>query len=240
MSVFIDYSKAFETIQHEALIKKLANLNLSNSSIKIILSYLRNRQQYVRLDNKKSSYQPIYFGVAQGSIYDPDLFNIYVSSLSSCLKYNFAPVLFNIYVSSLSSCLKYNFIKYVDGTSLYLSNFIRNIQSTISINETEIKNLNTWSENNGLVFNNDELLSVLFTSKRTVYDQSYLIKSNGKSIKQKPTAKLLGITFDWNLTCNEHINILTKLTYGVLRLLESFKRFKSFPTRKCPAESLVL
>ena len=176
MSVFIDYSKAFETIQHEALIKKLANLNLSNSSIKIILSYLRNRQQYVRLDNKKSSYQPIYFGVAQGSIYDPDLFNIYVSSLSSCLKYNF--------------------IKYVDGTSLYLSNFIRNIQSTISIIETEIKNLNTWSENNGLVFNNDELLSVLFTSKRTVYDQSYLIKSNGKSIKQKPTAKLLGITFD--------------------------------------------
>ena len=175
MSVFTDYSKAFEIIQHEALIKKLVNLNLSNSSIKIILSYLRNRQQYVRLDDKKSSYQPIYFGVPQSSIY--------------------GPVLFNIYVSSLSLCLKYNFIKYADGTSLYLSNFIRNIQSTISIIEIEIKNLNTWSENNGLVFNNDELLSVLFTYKRTVYDQSCLIKSNGKSIKQKPTAKLLGITF---------------------------------------------
>ena len=38
------------------------------------------------------------------------------------------------------------------------------------------------------------------------------MKSNGKSIKQKPTAKLLGITFDCNLTWNEQINIITKST----------------------------
>ena len=44
MSVFIDYSKAFDTIQHETLIKKLAKLNFSNSSIKVMLSYLSNRQ----------------------------------------------------------------------------------------------------------------------------------------------------------------------------------------------------
>ena len=136
MSVFIDYSKAFDTIQHEALIKKSANLNFSNSSIKIILSYLSNRQQYTQLDDKKSSYRPIYFGVPQGSILDP--------------------VLFNIYVSSLPSCLKSNSIQYAGDTSLYLSNFIRNIHSTISILETDIRNLNTWSESNGLVFNNDK------------------------------------------------------------------------------------
>ena len=142
-----------------------------------------------------------------------------------------------IYVSSLPSCLKSNSIQYADDTSLYISNSIRNIQSTISILETD---LNTWSKNNGLVFNNDKLLSVLFTSKRTVYDRSYLMKSNGKFIKQKPTAKLLGITFDCNLTWNEQINIITKSTYGVLRVLKTFKRFTSFTTRKCLAESLVL
>ena len=67
--------------------------------------------------------------------------------------------------------LKSNFIQYVDDTSLYQSNSIRNIQSTISILETDIKNINTWTKKNGLFFNNDKLLSTLFTSKRTVYDQ---------------------------------------------------------------------
>ena len=51
------------------------------------------------------------------------------------------------------------------------------------------------------------------------------MKSNSKSIKQKPTAKLLGITFDCSLTWNEQINIITKSTYGVLRVLKSCKRF---------------
>ena len=44
MTVFIDYSKAFDTVEYEKFIKKLANLNFGNSSIKIILSYLSNRQ----------------------------------------------------------------------------------------------------------------------------------------------------------------------------------------------------
>ena len=115
---------------------------------------------------------------------------------------------------------------------MYLSNSIRNIQSTISILRTDIKNLNTWSKNNGLVFYNDKLIMILFTSKRTTYDQNYLMKSNDKSIKQKPTAKLLSITFDCNLTWNEQINIIMKSTYCVLGVLKSFKCFTLFTTHK--------
>ena len=95
-------------------------------------------------------------------------------------------------------------------------------------------------QNKSLVFNKDKLLSVLFISKRAIYDRSYLMKSNCKSIKQKPTAKLLGITFDCNLIWNEQINIITKSIYGILRVLKSFKRFTPFTTRKCLVESLVL
>ena len=174
----------------------------------------------MQVDDKKSSYRSIYFGVQQDSI--------------------LSPVLFNIYVSSLPSCLKSGSIQYADDTSLYLSNSIRNIQSTISIYERDIKNLNKWSENNGLVFNSDKLSSVLFTCKRTVYDRSYLMKSNDNCIKQKPTAKLLDITFDCNLIWNEQINITTKSTYGELRVLKTFKSFTPFTTRKCLTELLVL
>ena len=104
----------------------------------VIGSCIGNIQQYAKLVDKKSSYQPIYIGVPQRSI--------------------FGPVLFNMYVSLLPLCLKSSSIQYADGASLYLSNFIRNIQSTISVLETDIKNLNKWSENSCLVFSDYKLL----------------------------------------------------------------------------------
>ena len=100
----------------------------------------------------------------------------------------------HVLVEHLVQYRESNSIQYPGDTSVYLSNSIRNIQLTLSILKTDTKNFNTWSKNNGLVFNNDKLLSVLFTSKRTVYDRSYLMKSNGKSFKQKPTVKLIVIT----------------------------------------------
>jgi len=63
MSLLIDYSKAFDTIDHEILLKKLITLNFSNSSIKILMSYLTNRQQYVQIDDTVSALLPLFFGV---------------------------------------------------------------------------------------------------------------------------------------------------------------------------------
>ena len=101
MSVTTDYSKASDTIDHETLIRKLVSLNFSNSSIKIILSYLTNRKQYVQVNDKQSTRLPIYFRVPQGSI--------------------LGPVLFNIYVAKLSTCIDSNSIQYADDTNIYKS-----------------------------------------------------------------------------------------------------------------------
>ena len=98
MSVMTDYSKAFDTIDNESLIRKLVSLNFSNSSIKIILSYLTNRKQYVQVNDKQSTLLPIYFGVPQGRI--------------------FCSVFFNIYVAKLSTCIESNLIQYADDTNI--------------------------------------------------------------------------------------------------------------------------
>ena len=125
MTVFIDYSEAFDTIQHETLIRKLANLNFINNSIEIILSYLNNSIMHNQMIKNLH-------------------INQYILGFHRAVS---LALFFNVYVSSLLSCLKFNSIQYADDSSLYLSNSIRNIQSTISILKTDTKNHNTWSEN---------------------------------------------------------------------------------------------
>ena len=176
MSVMIDYSKAFDTIDHESLIRKLVDLNFSKRTIKILMSYITNRKQYVQVTDKQSSQLPVHFGVPQGSI--------------------LGPVLFNIYVAKLSSCIESNSIQYADDTNIYKSCTKTKTSTTIKTLENDISELLKWSENNGLVFNNDKLKCIVFSSKRSKDDKSFLIRSKGKSIQQEPTAKLLGITFD--------------------------------------------
>jgi retron-type reverse transcriptase len=187
MSVLIDYSKAFDTINHETLLKKLVNLNFSKSSIKIIMSYLANRHQYTQIDDAVSCRLPMYFGVPQGSI--------------------LGPVLFNIYVANLPSTIKSDSIQYADDATVYKSCKKTHIIPTVRQLETDISSLCKWSSNNGLIFNRDKL-KYMFSTKRgdQTTDKSFLIRSGEKSIPQESTVKLLGLIFDKHLTWSEQIN----------------------------------
>ena len=137
MSIVIDNSKAFDIIGHEFLIRKLISLNFSNSSIKIILSYLINLKQHVQVNDKQCTRLPIYFGVPQGSV--------------------LVPVLFNIYVPKLSASIESNSIRYADETNIYKSSSKANTIPTIRTVENDISKFFKWSKNNGLVFNNEKL-----------------------------------------------------------------------------------
>ena len=69
--------------------------------------------------------------------------------------------------------------------------------------------------------------------------KSYLIRSNRKSLAEETTLKLLGVTFDQNLTFSSHVSSIAKASHGILRTLKTFKRFPPFKVRKSLAESLV-
>ena len=84
--LFVDISKAFDSINHQILLGKLEHIRLSESYLKWFKSYLVDRRQCVCINGELSETRQTDLGVTQGSILGPLLFNVYVNSLPTCVK----------------------------------------------------------------------------------------------------------------------------------------------------------
>ena len=82
ISIFLDLSKAFDTLNHDILLFKLKFYGINDTCLNWFKSYLYDRSQYVEIDHVKSSTNPISVGVPQGSILGLLLFNIYINDIN--------------------------------------------------------------------------------------------------------------------------------------------------------------
>lgn len=81
IAVFIDLAKAFDTIQHDILLKIIPNFEINNKSLLWFKSYLSNRQQMVKLNDVISNSGYIEYGVPQGSVLGLILFILYINTV---------------------------------------------------------------------------------------------------------------------------------------------------------------
>ena len=138
LNVYLDLSKAFDTLDHAILLEKLSHYGIRGNPLKLISSYLENRQQFVEFRNTKSSILQISTGVPQGSILGPLLFLIYINDFPSASSY-------------------FNFIMYADDTTLYSNINSPNENNIIRLTETkintELAKINVWLKINKLSLN---------------------------------------------------------------------------------------
>ena len=150
-SVFLDLSKAFDTLNHHISLSKLEFFGIRSTALQWFKSYLTERQQFVEYQNVCSSTRELETGVPQGSVLGPLLFLIYVNDIHT--------------VSN-----KVNFILYADDTTLTspLCSFTRGAQNDVShvssqIN-SELLKISDWLKVNKLSLNVDKTKYIIFHS----------------------------------------------------------------------------
>lgn len=203
-AIFMDLSKAFDTIDHNILLMKLRKYNFSNLAIHLIKNYLSDRYQFVEYREISSSLSKITTGVPQGSILGPLLFLIYINDLR--------------YASEM-----FNTITYADDTTLtYSPNFTFDEKHTSNQINIELQNIHDWFAANKLSLNVEKTNFMIFHSKGTK-PLNLKLEINSSLLTKVSSFKFLGILLQENLKWNNHVNQVTikiSRAVGVLNRLK--------------------
>src|SRR5688572_9243920 len=141
---FFDLSKAFDTVNHEILIKKLEHYGIRGMCLGWLRDYLKDRRQCVLYNGQVSHILDIKCGVPQGSILGPLLFLIYVNDISN-------------------TSLLLRFIMFADDTNVFLSN--KSLTELVTKLNDELEKVDKWFEANKLSLNLGKTNYILFCSK---------------------------------------------------------------------------
>lgn len=201
-AVFIDLSKAFDTVPHDLLLKKLEHYGVRGIALNLIQSYLSNRKQFVSLEGIKSSMQDIKIGVPQGSVLGPLLFLIYINDLPNA-------------VNNVKSIL------FADDTTMFASD--KNAYDLCDTISSDMLLVKDWLIANCLTLNACKSYYIIFSLKKVPNNLRVTIGDH--VLDRKTQGKFLGIILDEKLSFSNHIdyvaNKISKLT-GLMYKLKSF------------------
>ena len=204
-ALLADLSKTFDCLDHELLTAKLNAYGFDLPALRLIHDYLSNRKQQTKIDDKYSSWSEILFGVPQGSILGPLLFNIFLADLFFIVR--------DIDIAS-----------YADDTTPFLVE--DNIENLIASLEEGSKTLFVGFKNNRLKNNPDKCHALISTNRHLD------IKIGDNTIGNSECEKLLGVKIDVNLNFNNHISDLCKKAGRKISALARVEPFMSFNKRK--------
>lgn len=208
ITVFCDLTKAFDTISHNILLKKLVSYGIRGKANDFIRSYLSSRMQYTVYNDASSSYKQIKSGVPQGSILGPLLFLIYVNDL--------------VYASD-----KLKFLLFADDTTVYIQG--QSIPEMVDILNDELIKISDWLISNKLTFNPSKTFFMI-SSYTNINDLNVNIRLKNNALKRISSIKFLGVTIDDKLTWKPHLQLLCN---KISQITGTLYRIRNWVTLDC-------
>ena len=193
LAIFLDFSKAFDTICHDILLKKLEHMGFRGPIYHWIKSFLLNRKQFVRIGDSSSEILDTKMGVPQGSTLGPLFFILYINDMSNTLQ-------------------NLNIVHFADDSTIHTAlNKNMNIASQIN---TNLSHVNRWLLANKLYLNIGKTKYMLLSIKEKPPDLNLIIGNS--CIERTNVQKFLGIYIDDKITFGVHTNkISAKISRGV-------------------------
>ncbi|KAI5721142.1 hypothetical protein M8J77_016710 [Diaphorina citri] len=222
--LLLDFSKAFDSVDHDILLARLVSMNLSGDVVEWFRSYLSGRKQCVKgKDGELSDWLDCTSGVPQGSV--------------------LGPLLFSLFINSITSGIRSNCHLYADDLQLYVHFLEGDFVSAVRLLNDDLEYIRIWTGAHGILPNPNKFQAIVVGSEKRLPRVDLTtgqLSFNGTTIPYSNNVKNLGVIIDSTLSWESHINNVTKKCFFSFHSLNLLRRILPFNVRKLVCSTLIL
>ena len=199
--VQIDFSAAFDRVNHQGILYKLSSVGIGGSVLSILTQFISNRSQHVMVNACRSKLVNVVSRVSQGSV--------------------LAPLLFLLYTSELFSILENKLIGYADDSTLKAVVPSPGVRVTVAESlSRDLVKVREWCDLWGVKLNASKTKTMIVSRSHTMHPQSPALTIGGTMLKESDDLVELGVTFDSKMTFEQHLPCVSRAAsqrLGILR-----------------------